>query len=266
MLVLSACSHHTYVLKTTDHIYKYEVAKEYYAEGYYNKASLLLQELILPLKGTERGEEALYLLAMSTYEAKNYDPAAAYFRKYYESYPRGAFAEEAHFYTGMALYKNVPEIKLDQTATYEAVAEFQDFLELYPTGRFAAQTQQLILELHDRLVEKEYLSAKLYYDLGSYFGNCSNGGSNFQACIITAENAILDYPYSSKREDFARLILKAKFELAEQSVEEKKDERYHDAIDEYYSFTTEYPESPFIKEAQNLFKKAEKYVKETEKK
>ena len=59
------------------------------------------------------------------------------------------------------------------------------------------------------------------------------------------------------------LILKAKFELAEQSVEEKKAERYHEAIDEYYSFTTEYPESSFLKEAQSLFKKAEKYVQKS---
>lgn len=264
VVALSSCSHHTYVLKTTDYNYKYEAAKQYYAEGNYNRASLLLQEVVLPLKGSDRGEEALYLLGMSSYEARNYDAAYSYFKKYYESYPRGVYAEEARFYSGMSLYNNVPEIKLDQTATYEAVTEFNSFLEYYPAGRFAGQAQTLIFELQDRLVEKEYLSAKLYYDLGSYFGNCSSGGSNYQACIITAENAIIDYPYSSKREDFARLILKAKFELAEQSVEEKKEERYHEAIDEYYSFTTEYPESDFIKEARSLFKKAEKYVKKSD--
>ena len=78
-----------------------------------------------------------------------------------------------------------------------------------------------IFEQQDLLVEKEYLSAKLYFDLGNYFGNCSNdGGSNYQACVVTAENAIRDYPYTKMREDFAILILRAKFELAKNCVED----------------------------------------------
>ena len=69
-----------------------------------------------------------------------------------------------------------------------------------------------------------------------------------------------DYPYTSRREEFAILILRAKFALARLSVEEKKEERYHNAIDEYYGFVTEYPESKYLKEAQDLFDKARKYV------
>ena len=133
-------------------------------------------------------------------------------------------------------------------------------MELYPGSVLSAEVQEIIFKLQDRLVEKEYLSAKLYYDLGSYFLNCSNGGSNYQACIVTAENAIKDFPYTSRREDFAILILRAKFELAAQSIESKKEERYHNAIDEYYGFTNEYPESKYMKEANELFKKAKQYT------
>ena len=43
-------------------------------------------------------------------------------------------------------------------------------------------------------------------------------------------------------------------------MEEKKVERYHNAIDEYYGFTNEYPESKYMKEAEQLFKKASKYT------
>lgn len=236
------------------------MAKEFYAIGHYNRASLLLSEVVIPLKGTDKGEESLFLLGMSSFEARDYSSAHSYLKKYYESYPRGHYSEEARFYAGLALYNDVPETKLDQTATYEAVSEFQNFLELYPTGKYSFKAQEYIFDLQDQLVEKEYLSAKLYYDLGSYFGNCSNGGSNYQACIITAKNAILDFPYTSRREDFAILILKAKFELAHQSIDEKKQERFHDAIDEYYGFTTEYPESSFMPKANEMFKKAEKYL------
>ena len=78
-----------------------------------------------------------------------------------------------------------------------------------------------MFDLQDKLIRKEYLNAKLYYNLGSYFGNCTNGGNNYEACIITAQNALNDYPYSNLREDFAILVMKSKFELAQMSVESK---------------------------------------------
>ena len=48
--------------------------------------------------------------------------------------------------------------------------------------------------------------------------------------------------------------------LFRSSIESKKEERYHTAIDEYYGFVSEYPESKHMKEAQALFNKAKKYV------
>jgi outer membrane protein assembly factor BamD len=213
------------------------------------------------MKGTEKGQEALYLFGLCNYYSENYETATAIFRKYYQTYPKGVYTEAAHFYSGLALMNEAPEPRLDQTPTYEAVTEFQNFIELYPYSERRDQAMQHIFTLQDLLVEKEYLSAKLYYDLGDYFGNCSNdGGSNYQACVITAENAIRDFPYTKLREDFAILILKAKFELAAKSIEEKKEERYHNAIDEYYGFLNEYPESKYLKEAEQLFNKAEKYT------
>lgn len=259
-LFLISCGNYNKLQKTNNYDYKYEAAKQYYFEGQYNRASLFLQDVIATFKGTNKGEESLFLSGMSSYKAHNYNAAMSFFRKYYQSYPRGLYTEKAHFYCGMSLYKNIPEVKLDQSATYEAISEFQEFLELYPGSVLSAEVQEIIFKLQDRLVEKEYLSAKLYYDLGSYFLNCSNGGSNYQACIVTAENAIKDFPYTSRREDFAILILRAKFELAAQSIESKKEERYHNAIDEYYGFTNEYPESKYMKEANELFKKAKQYT------
>jgi outer membrane protein assembly factor BamD len=54
--------------------------------------------------------------------------------------------------------------------------------------------------------------------------------------------------------------LRAKYQLAQQSVEEKRLERYRDTIDEYYGFMNEYPESKYLKDAQRIFAQSEKYV------
>ena len=41
-----------------------------------------------------------------------------------------------------------------------------------------------------------------------------------------------------------------------------RDRRMRDAIDEYYAFKNEFPESKYIKEVENIYKDAKKYVKE----
>ena len=112
----------------------------------------------------------------------------------------------------------------------------------------------MMFELQEKLVKKEYLASKLYYDLGLYMGN------NYQSCIITAQNTLNDYPYTKQREELSVLILRAKYAIAENSVEEKKDERYRDAIDEYYAFKNEFPESKYVKEAEKIFKNSVKEV------
>lgn len=258
-IALHSCGDYSKVLKSTDSSYRYEAAKSYFVMGHYNRSAELLNNLIIPTKGTDKGEECLYMLAMSNYNGHNYEAAAKTFQRYYQSYPRGTFTEEAYFYSGKSLYENTPEPRLDQTDTYNAVTEFSNFIEAYPNSKYRQEAQRCIFELQDKLVEKEYLSAKLYYDLGEYFLNCTNGGSNYQACVITAQNAIKDYPYCKRREDLSILVLKAKFELAKNSVPSKQAERYQDAIDEFYGFQTEYPESAFMPKAQDMYEKAKKF-------
>ena len=140
---------------------------------------------------------------------------------------------------------------------------YQQFLDLFPDSELRPQAQQRLYELQDKLVQKELLSAQLYYNLGGYFGNInSNNESNYEACIITAQNALKQYPYSKMREDFALLIMKSKFELAENSAEERRLERYRDAEDECYGFINEYPDSKDKALAEKYIAKCKKKVKD----
>ena len=243
-LLLTSCAHEfNQVYKSTDYNYKYEYAKECFARGKYSNAITLLQELVTIQKGTDNAQECLYMLAMAEFGIKDYEAAAETFKKYFRTYPRGDYAEMATFYVGQSLYLSTPEPRLDQTPTIAAIAAFQEYLDLYPDGQMKGAAQRRMLEMQEKLVKKEYLSAKLYYDLGTYFGNCTSGGNNYEACIVTAQNALNEYPYSDLREDFAILVMKSKYELAQMSVEEKRLARFQDAEDECYGFINEYPDS-----------------------
>lgn len=263
LVVLASCGEYNKVAKYGDPEYKYEVAKSCYARGKYTQAYDLLNSVVINFKGSAYGEECLYLMSMSAYMGRDYDLASSAFKKYYQSYPRGLYVEEARYYSGMALYQSIPDPRLDQTATYQAIAELQSFLDYYPYTRLKEQTQDMLQRLQDHLIEKEQRTAQLYYDLGSYIGNSTSGGSNYEACIVTSENALRDYPYASaeRRETFMMLILRSRFHLARQSVEEKRIERFRQTIDEYYGFINEFPESKFKKEADGYLAKSQKAVK-----
>lgn len=250
-LGLTSCGEYNKLLKSTDYEYKYEAAKSYFAKGQYNRAATLLNELIAILKGTDKAEESLYMLGMCYYNEQDYQTAAQTFIQYYQVYPRGTYTELSRFHAGKALFLDTPEPRLDQSSTYKAIDELQMFMEYYPQSAKHQEAQQMIFELQDKLIMKEYLSAKLYYNLGNYMGN------NYQSCVITAQNALKDYPYTNLREDLSILILRAKYELAVYSVEERKQERYREAVDEYYAFKNEFPESKYLKEAERIFSKSQ---------
>ena len=264
----SSCGEYNKILKYADYEYKYEAAKSYFGKGQFTKAASLLEEVVTILKGTSNGEESLYMLGMAYYNQKDYLTASHYFNNYYTTYPRGIYTELARYYSGKALFLDTPEPRLDQSSTYKAIQELQMFMEYFPNSKYKTESQLMIFNLQDKLVMKDYLSAKLYYNLGTYIGNASTtadnkiNGNNYLACITTAQNALKDYPYTTMREEISILLLRAKYKLGVASVEEKKEERMRDAIDEYYAFKNEFPESKYMKEVESIYKNASKYVKE----
>ena len=224
---------------------------------------LILEELITIKKGTDEAQECLFMLAMAQYCNSDFEAASVTFKKYGTSYPRGYYAELAAYYVGQSLYESAPEPRLDQSPTIGAINAYQQFLDLFPDSRLRTAAQDRLYELQDKLIMKELLSAELYYNLGGYFGNINkNDESNYTSCIITAQNALKQYPYSDHREDFALLIMKSKFELAENSTEDRRLERYRDAEDECYGFLNEYPDSKNVNLANKMINKCKKVIKD----
>ena len=263
LLMCSCASEYQAVSKYGDNEMKYEFAKEAFARGKFQQASLLLQEVVTMKKGSDEAQECLYMLAMAQYSNMDYEAASETFKKYTTSYPRGLYAEPAYFYIGQSLYQSSPEPRLDQSPTNGAITAYQQFMDLYPDSHLRPQAQERLYELTDKLIQKEFLSAQLYYNLGGYFGNInSNDESNYTSSIITAQNTLKNYPYCSLREDFMLLIMKSKFQLAENSSDEKRLDRYRDAEDECYGFINEFPESKNVALAEKYIVKCKKVTKD----
>ena len=129
LALLSSCTEYTKVMKSKDIDYKFEFAKRAYDEKKYLQASTVLNDIYTPLRGTAKGEEALFLLAMSYYNNQDYTNSNTFFKTYYMRYPKGKYAELASFYSGYGFYKESPDAQLDQTYTIKAIEELQNFLE-----------------------------------------------------------------------------------------------------------------------------------------
>ena len=256
VLLFCSCGEYQKVQKSTDIDYKLDYAKRAFEQKKYVQSYTILKDIVTLFKGTEKAEESLYLLALSHYENKEYLDASLYFQTYYSRYPKGKYTELARFYSGYGYYLDSPEPQLDQSGTIKAIEELQAFLDYFPRSDKVSIAQNAIFELQDKLTLKELQNAQLYYNLGTYLGN------NYESSVIVAKNAIKDYPYSKYKEELEMLILKARYQEANLSVEEKKADRFREVIDEYYSFINNYPDSPNREEADNIFKIATKYVKD----
>ena len=118
VLALTSCDTFNKVYKSSDINYKYEAAKAYYLEGRYSKAAQLLETMVTMLKGSDKAEESLILLARCYYNSKDFETASQYFKVYYTNYPRGEFAQYARFYSGKSLFEGITEPELDQSTHY----------------------------------------------------------------------------------------------------------------------------------------------------
>jgi outer membrane protein assembly factor BamD len=239
VLLLSSCGDYNKIVKSTDYEFKYKKSLEYYEAGEFVRSSTLLKELLNIYRGTSRADKVYYYYAKSQFGMKDNMMAGHYFKTLVKEFPRSEYAEESQFMVGYCFYLDSPNPRLDQQVSQNAIDALQLFINLYPKSTRVEEANRLIIELRDKLVYKSYISGKLYYDL-----------KNYKAAVVALSSSLKDFPDTKYREELMYMLLKAKYLLAINSVEEKKRERLSSALDEYFTFVDEYPESKYMKEVE----------------
>jgi len=254
VLVLAGCSEYQQLLKSNDPELKYQKALAYFNDKQYIKAQTLLDDVTTYYRGTDRSQDVLAYLARCYMGQEDYQSAAEYYQAYIRNYPKGRYITEARFQVGHCYYLDAPDARLDQAVTKKAIDFFTQFVEFYPESPYAEQAYKEMGELYDKLAEKEYLSAKLYYNLGTYLGN------NYLSAEIVAKNALKNFPTNRYQEDLNWIILQAKYQQTLNSFEDKKMERARETEDEYYSFIASFPESKHRNAAERIGKEIKKIL------
>lgn len=251
--VLASCSGVEKVVKSTDFDSKYDIAMKYYNENSYTKAIQIFENLILYYRGREHAEDIAWYYAQSLLKEDDYYSAAYQFNNFARHYPYSDRAEDARFESAYCKYLDSPSYTLDQTLTKEAIAEFEAFAERYPHSTHIPEVNEYLDEMREKLMLKDYDIAYNYYHIEAY-----------HAAYLSLQHFLSYYPESSKREEAMFYTLRAGYEYAMNSREDKMRERLQQVINDFDRFNTSFKDSKYITQAQHIYTKARAKLTEIE--
>lgn len=250
IIVLGSCKSKFEKLKASnDNTKKYKEALRYYNKKDYGRALELFEDLVQRYRGREGAEDLYYYYAYANYKQRDYTSARYHFKTFADTYPSNTRAEECRFMSAYCYYLDSPIYSLDQENTTKAIEALQLFINLYPKSDRVAEAGKLIQNLRDKLEEKSYANAKLYYTI-----------SDYQSAVIAFNNTLRDYPDTKYAEELEFLTIKAQYQFAQNSLETKQEERYAQAIEYANQFTDKYPQSKYLKDANNYKKDSEEGI------
>lgn len=250
-LLAISCGKYEKLLKSSDYSLKYNKAFEYYENGEYIRSATLFEQITSIYRGTNKADTVQFYRAMSFYHQKDYVMAGHYFSELASTFPNSPFTEEAAYLDGFCEYKQSARPSLDQESTYRAISKFRLFIIRYPNSKRVEEALGHIFEMEEKIVQKSFMGAKLYFDLSAY-----------SSAIIALRNSLNQYPDTKFREELMFMILKSYYLLAVNSVEEKKPDRFQAAVDEYYSYIGEFSSGPYSAEAKKIYDASVKFLGE----
>lgn len=229
-------------------------AFEYYEDKKYQRAQTLFDLVITNIRGTAQAEKASYQYAYTHFYLKQYLLAAYYFKTFSNTFTNSSLREEAAYMSAYCNYLQSPSYRLDQASSLAAIEEFQIFVNLFPNSKKVEECNTLIDELRRKLEEKAFAEGELYYNLRQY-----------QSAVISFDNLLKDYPETPDAERVRYLIAKSNYKLSENSVVEKKEERYKETVKRCEEFVAKYPGGKYTKEVQEIKRDSQKELKSIKK-
>lgn len=102
------------------------------------------------------------------YLERKYDEAKAELQRFLELYPQNDRVDEAHYYMGMANFRQADTADRDQTYTKRAMEEFDIILTQTPDSQFAGDAREKRQVCRRKLAERELYVGQFYFERGRY--------------------------------------------------------------------------------------------------
>ncbi|MEN8805555.1 MAG: outer membrane protein assembly factor BamD [Wenyingzhuangia sp.] len=247
LVLLTSCGRYNKVLNKGTTEERYTLATSLYKEGDYYKSNRLF-ELILPsYQNKPQKEVIIFRLADGYFKVEDYITSIYYYEKFIRSFPKSTEIEIAEFKIAESYFRSSPKHSIDQKDTNKAIQSFQTFIDKNPDSDKVSAANQRINELNYKLETKAFEIAKLYYKIG-----------NYKSAMVAFDNIIFDFLGTSYKEQALFYKFKSAYELGMNSIYNKKQERIKNALKVYSRYKKLFPNSDFIKEADDLYQKLTK--------
>ncbi len=245
----ASCDGVNKALKTNDPQYVYEQALKFYGEEKWRQASDLFTACRHVYVGSPREDSLSFYNAHCKFKDRNWDEASMMLDEFRRKFGRSPFIEDAEGMYALCYFYMSPGPQRDQSVTTEAIIAITEFQSRYPNSDKREQFDEMLDILTERLMEKSYLNAYTYYKIGRY-----------KSAIVAFKNSLKQYPESHRKEDIMYYTTLSAYRLAANSIESKQVDRYLATLDYYFSFISEYPESKYRKELENIAERSRDFI------
>lgn len=225
------------IYKSKDNEMRYKAAEQFYADKKYSLAIQLYEDLFPYVKGTDRYEDMYFKSANSYYFLKDYLNAENFYKSFVETFPNSKRTEDCNYLRAYSYYKQSPKSELDQTPTVKAMSLMQAFINMHPSSMRVKEANEIIDMCREKLEQKEFKAAELYYNLGFY-----------KSAAIAFENILENFVDSKAADEYKYLMIKSYLKYADLSFEDKQEERYNKVQNECTDFIERFADSKHYKE------------------
>jgi outer membrane protein assembly factor BamD len=182
-VVLGACASRGSVIDRMDADALFQHGSERLAEGRWSAALEAFDRLLFMHPNYPRAQEARFRLGEAYQGRREWITAATEFNRLAMEHPAGQWADDARFETCRSYAQLAPRPQLDQEYTRVAIEHCRSLLAYYPDSEHAPRARELIVEMTNRLAEKDFLTAEHYFNRRA-----------FDSAIIYYQSVVADYP------------------------------------------------------------------------
>jgi outer membrane protein assembly factor BamD len=225
-------------------------ANEYYKDKEYVSAQALYELAVQFYRGKAEAEEIFLNLSYTFYHTGEYITAAHYFNNFVSTFYNSKKKEEADFMAAYSNYKLSPNFKLDQTYSQKSIDAFQEFIAKYPDSKRISECNNLIDEMRAKMEKKAFQQGSLYYQIGQ-----------FQSAVRAFEIMLKDYPGSAYESEAKFLLIKSSYELADNSIEDKKEERFTETVVYCNKYMDKFKDKKIKQQVSEIYSKSNKHLK-----
>lgn len=201
--LLASCSSSGVKMKHTEWCkIRYDNAEELFKAGKYGRATEKLEEILATCAGTGFMEQAQFLLAESYFSQEDWIEARGEYGSFILNFPGSPFIETAEFRKAISSFNMEFLVSRDEANTTIAMRDFERYLSNHPDSPLRDSVNYYYALLVDRLAEKEFQTARLYWRMDKY-----------QAAVIYFKEFLETYPNAKRREEALILLARSYNEL-----------------------------------------------------